>query len=139
LEKPTHAIIVLSQLDTRYFKEIAGISSWTLEFALVKRGETDPLSEATPTLLYSRSVNLEIDLDVGEYVVYVSPRSYHLRVRVLRLLSSPGSFRSHDLQGTGKIVPSHSIFRYRYLYRHYRITSRRESIAAGTTANCPGY
>jgi hypothetical protein len=71
LEKPTHAIIVLSQLDTRYFKEIAGISSWTLEFALVKRGETDPLSEATPTLLYSRSVNLEIDLDVGEYVVYV--------------------------------------------------------------------
>jgi hypothetical protein len=63
---------VLSQLDTRYFKEIAGISSWTLEFALAKRGEKDPLAEATQTLLYSRSVNLELDLEAGEYVVYVS-------------------------------------------------------------------
>jgi hypothetical protein len=109
LEKPTHAIIVLSQLDTRYFKEIAGIASWTLEFALVKRGEKDPLSEATPTLLYSRSVNLEIDLEAGEYVVYVSTRSYIISVRVLRPFSSPGPFRSHDLQGTGKIPSSHLI------------------------------
>ena len=72
LPKPTFTVIVLSQLDSRYFKEIAGISSWTLEFTLVKRGEEAPLADATPTLLYSRSVNLEIDLEAGEYVVYVS-------------------------------------------------------------------
>lgn len=72
LPKHTFAIIVLSQLDTRYFTEIASIASWTLEFTLAKRGESDPIADATPMLLYSRSVNLEIDLEAGEYVVYVS-------------------------------------------------------------------
>lgn len=71
LPKHTFAIIVLSQLDTRYFTEIASIASWTLEFTLAKRGESDPIADATPMLLYSRSVNLEIDLEAGEYVVYV--------------------------------------------------------------------
>jgi len=87
LDKPTFAIIVLSQLDTRYFKEISGISSWTLEFSLVKRGEKDPIAEATPTLLYSRSVNLETDLEAGEYVVYVSS-PYVMPVHILRFLRS---------------------------------------------------
>jgi hypothetical protein len=84
LPKAAFAIIVLSQLDTRYFKEIAGISSWTLEFALVKGGEKDPLAETMSTLFYSRSVNLEIDLEAGEYVVYVSPL-YLISPHVLRL------------------------------------------------------
>ena len=81
LPKPTFTMIVLSQVDTRYFKEIAGISSWTLEFSLVKRGEKDILAEATPTLLYSRSVNMELELEAGEYVVYVCPSHLFFRTR----------------------------------------------------------
>ncbi|KAG6832571.1 hypothetical protein H0H87_001227 [Tephrocybe sp. NHM501043] len=59
------------QLDTRYFKEIAGMSSWSLDFTLVKRGDTFPVAEASSALLYARSVNLEMELDAGEYNVYV--------------------------------------------------------------------
>lgn len=72
LPKPTFAIIVLSQLDPRYFKEISGTSSWSLDFVLAKRGEKLPLAESASSLLYSRSVNLEMDLEAGEYIVYVS-------------------------------------------------------------------
>ncbi|KAG6872160.1 hypothetical protein C0995_012478 [Termitomyces sp. Mi166 len=71
LPKRTLTIVVLSQLDTRYFKEIAGTSSWCLEFTLVKRGESFPVAEASSSLLYARSVNLEMQLDEGEYNVYV--------------------------------------------------------------------
>ncbi|KAG6877415.1 hypothetical protein C0993_007658 [Termitomyces sp. T159_Od127] len=69
LLKPTLTIVVLSQLDTRYFKEIAGTSSWCLDFTLVKRGESFPIAEASSSLLYARSVNLEMELDEGEYNV----------------------------------------------------------------------
>ena len=97
LPKPSFTIIVLSQVDTRYFKEIAGISSWTLEFALVKRGEKDPLAEASQTLLYSRSVNLEIDLEAGEYVVYVSSLISFLLVSWVGSLPSLGPIGSYNL------------------------------------------
>lgn len=76
LSKPTFTIIVLSQLDTRYFKEISGTSSWCLDFILAKRGEKEPLAESSSSMLYSRSVNLEMDLEAGEYVVYVSDIKY---------------------------------------------------------------
>jgi hypothetical protein len=108
LPKPTSAIIVLSQLDTRYFKEIAGVSSWTLEFALVKRGEEDPLAEAIPMLLYSRSVNLEINLEAGEYVVYVST-PIKPSACVLMFVRSVGPIRSYKLQGSGKTHTSADI------------------------------
>ncbi|GLB44576.1 putative peptidase C2 family protein [Lyophyllum shimeji] len=71
LPKRALTIVVLSQLDPRYFKEIAGTSSWTLDFVLVKRGESLPMAEASSALLYARSVNLEMELDEGEYNVYV--------------------------------------------------------------------
>ena len=78
---------MLSQLDSRYFKEIAGTSSWTLDFVLVKRGEKEPLAETASSLLYARSVNLEIDLESGEYVVYVSSENI-FATRVLNFIRS---------------------------------------------------
>lgn len=72
LPKATFAIIVISQLDYRYFKEIAGTSMWSLDFVLAKRGEKEPIAESSSSMLYSRSINLEMDLDAGEYTVYVS-------------------------------------------------------------------
>jgi hypothetical protein len=72
LPQATFAIIVVSQLDARYFKEISGMSMWSLDFVLAKRGEKEPIAESASAMLYSRSVNLEMDLDAGEYVVYVS-------------------------------------------------------------------
>ncbi|KAG6850390.1 hypothetical protein H0H93_013945 [Arthromyces matolae] len=71
LPKATRTIVVLSQLDSRYFKDIAGTSSWSLDFTLVKRGESLPAAEASSALSYARSINVEVELDEGEYNVYV--------------------------------------------------------------------
>ena len=80
LPQRTPTIIVLSQLDKRYFKDISGISCWSLDFVLTRRGQEDPVAEASSALLFTRSVNLEIELDAGEYVIYVSEINLHFPV-----------------------------------------------------------
>ncbi|KAJ7613033.1 hypothetical protein FB45DRAFT_993113 [Roridomyces roridus] len=71
MTKPSTAVIVLSQLDTRYFSDISGRSRWSLDFALYKQGETEMLAQSVHARYFSRSVNLEIQLEAGEYVVHV--------------------------------------------------------------------
>ncbi|KAJ6606943.1 hypothetical protein B0H10DRAFT_2073937, partial [Mycena sp. CBHHK59/15] len=71
LPKPSFTIIVLSQLDSRYFNDISGRSYWSFDFLLFKRGQTDPLAMSSQPRFYSRSVNLELNLDAGDYVVHV--------------------------------------------------------------------
>ncbi|KAJ7036653.1 hypothetical protein C8F04DRAFT_1220961 [Mycena alexandri] len=68
---PTQAVIVLSKLDERYFADISGNSCWMLEFVLFKKGSRAIVAESTPTRFYLRSVNLEAQLEAGEYVVHV--------------------------------------------------------------------
>jgi hypothetical protein len=72
MAKPSHAMIVLSQLDKRYFEDISGRSNWSLDFVIYKQGETEALAESLHARYFSRSVNLEIPLEAGEYVVHVS-------------------------------------------------------------------
>jgi len=62
---------VLSQIDTRYFRDIAGRASWTMDFTIVKEGEKEPIAESGHSELYLRNVHLEADLDEGSYIVYV--------------------------------------------------------------------
>ncbi|KAJ7173341.1 hypothetical protein C8R46DRAFT_946051 [Mycena filopes] len=68
---PTKAVIVLSKLDERYFPDISGNSCWMLEFVLFKKGHKELVAESTQTRFYLRSVNLEAQLEAGEYVVHV--------------------------------------------------------------------
>ncbi|KAJ7880174.1 cysteine proteinase [Mycena leptocephala] len=70
MAKPSHAMIVLSQLDKRYFEDISGRSNWSLDFVIYKQGETEALAESLHARYFSRSVNLEIPLEAGEYVVH---------------------------------------------------------------------
>ncbi|KAG2011227.1 hypothetical protein CC2G_011370 [Coprinopsis cinerea AmutBmut pab1-1] len=71
LSGPTQAVIVLSQIDTRYFRDIAGRARWSLDFVLVKEGEKEPIAEVTHSEFHLRSVNMEIHLEEGNYIVYV--------------------------------------------------------------------
>lgn len=74
------AVLVLSRLDERYFRDISARSSWNLNFVLVKEGEKEPLAESVHTTYWARSVNLEIELEAGKYFVYVSLESlFHRR------------------------------------------------------------
>ncbi len=42
-----------------------------MDFTLVKEGEEEPISDSGHSDFYQRSVHLEVDLDEGNYVVYV--------------------------------------------------------------------
>ena len=64
-------LIVLSKIDSRYFKDIEGPCIWTVDFILAKEGATRPLAESSYAFFYTRSTSLEIDLEAGNYVVHV--------------------------------------------------------------------
>ena len=66
------AIIVLSKYDVRYFKDIQGPCIWHLDFILAREGETEPLAESSYSFFYTRSVNVELNLEAGNYIVLVS-------------------------------------------------------------------
>ncbi|KAJ7239564.1 hypothetical protein B0H12DRAFT_1237530 [Mycena haematopus] len=68
---PTKAVIVLSKLDERYFQDISGNSCWTFDFALFKKGSKELVAQTSLTRFFLRSVNVELNLDAGEYVVHV--------------------------------------------------------------------
>ncbi|PBK99094.1 cysteine proteinase [Armillaria gallica] len=71
LPAATKAMIVLSQLDTRYFEPISGRSHWTFDFVVFKKGNKDLITQSSVSGLYKRSVNVELDLEEGSYVVHV--------------------------------------------------------------------
>ncbi|KIK66146.1 hypothetical protein GYMLUDRAFT_38663 [Collybiopsis luxurians FD-317 M1] len=71
LPKPSAAMIVLSQLDTRFFEEISGRYFWTFDFVVFRKGEKDYLAHSAPSRLWCRSVNLELNLEAGDYVIHV--------------------------------------------------------------------
>ncbi|KAJ7617828.1 cysteine proteinase [Roridomyces roridus] len=71
LPKPSFTIIVLSQLDMRSYEAVAGDRDWSFDFILFKRGDKSPVATSLPAEVDSRSVNVEIQLDAGEYVVHV--------------------------------------------------------------------
>lgn len=64
-------MIVLAQLDARYFKEISGYTQWSLEFAVFRRGDPEPVAESVHANFWGRSVNVEAHLEAGQYVVHV--------------------------------------------------------------------
>ena len=71
LAQPSLAVLVLSQIDTRYFEAVSGAFAWTVEFVLYKQGDKTPLGRSQHTGFWMRSVNLEMELETGDYVVHV--------------------------------------------------------------------
>ncbi|QRV85541.1 calpain family cysteine protease [Ceratobasidium sp. AG-Ba] len=73
VEKATPSIIVLSRLDTRAFAFLSGCYIWNFDFNIFRKGGElqEPLLSSSHTGYWRRSVNLEIDLEPGEYVVHV--------------------------------------------------------------------
>ncbi|KAJ6467998.1 hypothetical protein C8R47DRAFT_1152164 [Mycena vitilis] len=71
ISAPTKAVIVLSKLDERYFSDISGNSCWTFDFALFKKGTKELIAQSSTTRFWLRSVNVEVQLEAGEYVAHV--------------------------------------------------------------------
>ncbi|KAJ7720017.1 cysteine proteinase [Mycena metata] len=72
LSKTTFTIIVLSQLDARYFKGLTGPPrDLNFNFILYKKGQTEPVDTSSQSPYTSRSISLEFpELEAGEYVVH---------------------------------------------------------------------
>ncbi|KAF8597838.1 cysteine proteinase [Ceratobasidium sp. AG-I] len=70
----TPAVIVLSRLDERYFRELSGFYYWTMDFKVYRKDAPveEPYARSTHTVFWKRSVNVELkNLEAGEYVVHV--------------------------------------------------------------------
>ncbi|KAJ5899543.1 hypothetical protein N7495_004287 [Penicillium taxi] len=73
-------VIVLSQLDTRYFRGLTGEYSFMLKFRVQKDGEEDYMVRSQRSHFMHRSINAEIDLDPGRYHVLMKITAYRHEV-----------------------------------------------------------
>jgi hypothetical protein len=65
------AVIVLAQLDARYFYALEGPYRYSLDFAVYKEKAQVPVVTSTHNSMWDRSVKVEVQLDEGSYVVQV--------------------------------------------------------------------
>lgn len=71
ISKVSPTRIVLTGLDNRYFAPISGRYRWEYDFILYRKGQEEPICESLSSK-NKRSVNVEIDLEPGDYIVHVS-------------------------------------------------------------------
>lgn len=71
LTKSGPVVIVFSQLDERYFKGLEGQYRFELSFRVHKAGAEDYVVRSQNYYRMNRSVNVELELNAGEYVVVV--------------------------------------------------------------------
>jgi len=69
LEKKANVVLVLSQLDDRYFAGLAGQYEFELSFRVHRAGEEDYIVRSHGGYSMRRSVTAELELEAGEYHV----------------------------------------------------------------------
>jgi hypothetical protein len=67
----TPAVFVLSQIEDRYYQDLAGPYQWSFEFIVYARNGEEPVAITMHDIFWERSVAAEVDLEAGEYVVHV--------------------------------------------------------------------
>ncbi|KAM0244207.1 hypothetical protein ACHAP5_006507 [Fusarium lateritium] len=71
LSKTGPIVLVLAQLDDRYFRGLEGQYRFELGFRLHKAGHSDYLVRSQTPYRMTRSVNVELELEAGDYEVRV--------------------------------------------------------------------
>ncbi|KAK2681746.1 hypothetical protein RAB80_003539 [Fusarium oxysporum f. sp. vasinfectum] len=71
LSKPGSVVLVLAQLDDRYFRGLEGQYMFELGFRLHKAGHSDYVVRSQTPYRMTRSVNVELELEAGDYEVRV--------------------------------------------------------------------
>jgi hypothetical protein len=69
LVKPGPVVIVLSQLDDRYYQGLEGQYEFNLQFRLHKDDEEEYIVRSNGTYYMKRSVSTELELEAGNYTV----------------------------------------------------------------------
>ncbi|KZT43642.1 cysteine proteinase [Sistotremastrum suecicum HHB10207 ss-3] len=78
LPEPTFAVVVLGQLDDRYFRDISGTSAWTFDFVIYKKGDTEIYHSSAHSVFWKRTQHLEGEFESGDYVVHVGFQTFLL-------------------------------------------------------------
>lgn len=78
LTKPSPVVIVLSQLDDRYFQGLEGQYEFNLQFRLHKDDEEDYIVRSNTAYFMKRSVSMELDLEAGNYTVLLKIKATRL-------------------------------------------------------------
>jgi hypothetical protein len=71
IPEQTETILVLSQLDARFFRGVASAAEWSFDFKLFKVGSKEAMGSSTHSTMLPRSVTLRVALPPGDYVVQV--------------------------------------------------------------------
>uniref|UniRef100_K3WE12 Uncharacterized protein n=1 Tax=Globisporangium ultimum (strain ATCC 200006 / CBS 805.95 / DAOM BR144) TaxID=431595 RepID=K3WE12_GLOUD len=69
LKHSSTVAIVLQQVDQRYFSGLEGQYDFRLHFRLRREGETEYFARSKQSILMTRSANIEVDLDAGNWFV----------------------------------------------------------------------
>lgn len=69
LSRTGPVVIVLSQLDDRYYRGLEGQYRFELNFRLHKAGQEDYVVRSISPYCQKRSVNVELELEAGDYAV----------------------------------------------------------------------
>ncbi|KAJ4185257.1 hypothetical protein NW767_002362 [Fusarium falciforme] len=71
ITKPGPVVIVLAQLDDRYFRGLEGQYRFELTFRVHKAGKSDYVVRSQTPYRMTRSTNVELELEAGDYEVRV--------------------------------------------------------------------
>lgn len=71
LSRESFVVIALAKLDIQYFRGLESYTTFGLEFVVFRKNEKEVLVTSRPQNSWYRSVNVELDLGAGEYVVQV--------------------------------------------------------------------
>jgi len=93
-------VLVLSQLDTRYYRGLEGQYRFELNFRLHKKGQEDYVVRSISPYRQNRSVNVELELEAGEYTVLMKVNA----TRNLEILPIEEVIRNYARDRRDKLV-----------------------------------
>ncbi|KAK8030049.1 calpain-8 [Apiospora rasikravindrae] len=100
LAKPGPVVIVLSQLDDRYYRGLEGQYRFELNFRVHKAGQEDYVVRSISPYCQKRSVNVELELPAGDYTVLMKVNA----TRNMSILPIEEMVRSYARDRRDKLV-----------------------------------
>jgi len=131
LTKDSPVVIVLSQLDDRYYLGLEGQYDFHLQFRLHKDDEEDYIVRSNGTYFMKRSASTELDLEAGHYTVLLKIRATRLdRPTVEEVIRRTCCERREKLLSTGLSYDlAHAKGQFRELEREKREREKKEAKA----------
>ncbi|KAI3322591.1 hypothetical protein HD806DRAFT_500471 [Xylariaceae sp. AK1471] len=100
LAKTGPVVLVLSQLDDRYYRGLEGQYRFELNFRLHKKGQEDYVVRSISPYCQNRSVNVELELEAGDYTVLMKINA----TRDLDIVPIEEVIRNHARDRRDKLV-----------------------------------